>query len=330
MFTSVKFENFRALRDATLPLGPFTLLLGANGSGKSTALLGIRSLPDAMTGVPEQSVVTAGTTGPAYVTATTGNGLICRVKMPKQKSGFLEPRMLLSRAELSPIERCLEELRQCRFLRLVPAEIAGKISVAQAVELTETGANLGAVLNQLLDTEPERFEQVNASLRTWLPEFDRILFQWSGANEKTLQLRTARGGHRISATELSDGVLLSLVFLTLAHIPSPPPLLALEEPEHGLHPRMLRDVRDALYRLAYPKDYGEDREPIQVIVTTHSPYFVDLFKDRPEEIVIAVKDGHEAHFERLKDRPDIKSIIGDMPLGEAWYSGVLGGVPDHT
>ncbi len=124
--------------------------------------------------------------------------------------------------------------------------------------------------------------------------------------------------------------MLSLVFLTLAHIPSPPPLLALEEPEHGLHPRMLRDVRDALYRLAYPKDYGEDREPIQVIVTTHSPYFVDLFKDRPEEIVIAVKDGHEAHFERLKDRPDIKSIIGDMPLGEAWYSGVLGGVPDHT
>src|SRR4051812_3271041 len=43
MFSAVHFKNFKALRDTTLPLSPFTLILGANGSGKSTALQAIRA-----------------------------------------------------------------------------------------------------------------------------------------------------------------------------------------------------------------------------------------------------------------------------------------------
>src|SRR5260370_21817801 len=38
MIKSIHFRNFKALRDATLPLGPFTLIVGPNGSGKSTAM----------------------------------------------------------------------------------------------------------------------------------------------------------------------------------------------------------------------------------------------------------------------------------------------------
>ena len=35
---SIHFENFKALRDSTLPLGPCNILVGPNGSGKSTVL----------------------------------------------------------------------------------------------------------------------------------------------------------------------------------------------------------------------------------------------------------------------------------------------------
>src|SRR5208282_3295021 len=38
MFESIQFQNFKALRDTTLPLSRFTLIVGPNGSGKSTAL----------------------------------------------------------------------------------------------------------------------------------------------------------------------------------------------------------------------------------------------------------------------------------------------------
>src|ERR1035438_5911699 len=38
MFESIKFQNFKALRNTTLPLSRFTLIVGPNGSGKTSAL----------------------------------------------------------------------------------------------------------------------------------------------------------------------------------------------------------------------------------------------------------------------------------------------------
>ena len=44
MLTEVGFSNFRSFTDATLKLGPVTLLIGANASGKSNAIEGLRLL----------------------------------------------------------------------------------------------------------------------------------------------------------------------------------------------------------------------------------------------------------------------------------------------
>jgi predicted ATPase len=113
----------------------------------------------------------------------------------------------------------------------------------------------------------------------------------------------------------------------VAYLPDPPPIICLEEPDRGLHPRLLRDVRDAMYRLAYPEQYGDKREPVQVIATTHSPYMLDLFRDHPEEVVIAEKVEGNVQFHRLSDRTDLDEILQGLHLGDAWYSGILGGVP---
>jgi hypothetical protein len=70
-----------------------------------------------------------------------------------------------------------------------------------------------------------------------------------------------------------------------------------------------------------------DRAPVQVITTTHSPYFLDQFREHPEEVVLASKHGSEATFERLSDRTDILDLMKETHLGDLWYSGILGGVP---
>ncbi len=44
MIESVEFQNFKVLRDTTLPLSRFTLLVGPNGSGKTTAIQGLQAL----------------------------------------------------------------------------------------------------------------------------------------------------------------------------------------------------------------------------------------------------------------------------------------------
>ena len=222
-----------------------------------------------------------------------------------------------------------EKLAGVRVYALDANAIAADATLSPNVELHPSGAHLVVVLDQLRDRNPERFEELNKELGRWLPEFDRILFDTPSGGTRAFLLRTRKGHHPIPATDLSQGTLFAVALLTLTYIPDPPPMVCLEEPDRGIHPRLLREVQDALYRLSYPENYGETREPVQVLATTHSPYFLDLFKDHPEEIVIAHKVGQEARFERLSDHPDIEEILGEAPLGEVWYSGILGGVPSE-
>jgi len=195
--------------------------------------------------------------------------------------------------------------------------------------LASDGSNLAGVLETLRDNDPERFEALNAEMRRWMPEFDRITFETPTDGHKAFMLRTRVGQHKIKATDLSQGTLFALTYLTLAYLPNPPSILCFEEPERGIHPRLLREVRDAMYRLCYPEEYGDKRSPVQVIATTHSPYFLDLYRDHPEEVVIAHKDEKGVHFERLSDKPNLDEFLQDAPLGEVWYSGILGGVPSN-
>ena len=192
--------------------------------------------------------------------------------------------------------------------------------------LNYNGTGLAAVLDDLKDNYPERWELLLAEFREWLPEYDHIQFVKPQDGQKGLALRTKKGGHRIPASELSQGTLVALALLTLAYLPNPPSLIGLEEIDRGLHPRLLRHLQDALYRLSYPESCGEKRPAIQVIATTHSPYLLDLYREHPEEVVLAQKEGLEVQFKQLSQIEHFQEILGDSPLSDVWYSGVLGGV----
>ena len=214
-----------------------------------------------------------------------------------------------------------------RVYSLDATQIASGVRLVPSMELSRGGAHLAGVLDRLRDDAPERFKALNEEWGRWLPEFDQILFDTVGEGVRAFRLRTRQGRYAMPASDLSQGTLLALAILTLAYLPNPPTMVCFEEPDRGIHPRLLRDVQDALYRLSYPESFGETRPPVQVLATTHSPYFLDLYRDHPEEVVIASRMGQEARFERLSDRHDLEEILGDAPLSEVWYSGILGGVP---
>jgi len=44
MISAITIQNFKSYRNATLPLAPLTLLVGANASGKSNAIEAMRFL----------------------------------------------------------------------------------------------------------------------------------------------------------------------------------------------------------------------------------------------------------------------------------------------
>jgi predicted ATPase len=346
---SIHFENFKALRDSTLPLGPCNVLVGPNGCGKSTVLQALGILREYAERALRQGQSNFGGYSGAPQTpqysellsaARRGDGTAA-VKLNVMFSG------LPGRAELDfapnalgptgphyvrterpePSEHVNNELAGIAVYNLDPSKIALPVALKRDITIDPNGGNLAGVLDGLRDREPERFEAITEELARWLPEFDRILFDTDDSGKRLIALRTREGRHEIAAASLSQGTLIALTLLTLAYLRQPPTLIGLEEPDRGLHPWLLRRVQDAIYRLAYPKDCGESRPPVQVIATTHSPYFLDLFKDNPEEIIVANKVDDNVQFERLSERPHAREILGDAPVGEIWCSGILGGVP---
>lgn len=331
MLKSIHFKNFKALRDTTLPLGPFTLLVGPNGSGKSSALQALK-LIRGKNKENYKKLISVGLDAEASEVAVSSEwetpfGEIAHVLRITQK----EYHNSVTDTNPKDSEKALYVkgvLDRTRLFAFQPELLARPVQLNENYVLEEDGSGLANVLGRLRDVAPERFSALNAELSRWLPEYGQIAFDVPGTGHWCFSLITLIGSHRIPAESLSYGTLVSLALLTLAHLPEPPAIICLEDPDRGIHPRLLRDVRDALYQLAYPDAENNDREPTQIIVTTHSPYLVDLFKDHPEEIVLANKRGLEVQFERLSDRPHVQEIIQDAALGEAWYSGILGGVPN--
>ncbi len=331
MIESVQFKNFKALRDATLPLGRFTLVVGPNGSGKSTALQALQAAGNPRSLV-HHGIATAGldlTSTTVEVIINWGEpfaGARTIATWKSRESGSNSSEWLRRDKDTAPLYQALSAI--CIY-SLDPQVIAAPTRLQPNMTLASNGTLLAGVLDRLRDQEPERFEALNEELGRWLPEFDRILFETPSDGHRAISLRTREGHHKIPASALSQGTLLALALLTLAYLPDPPAIICIEEPDRGIHPRLLRNVQDALYRLSYPESAGEKREPVQVIATTHSPYLLDLYRDHPEDIVIASKNEQGVRFERLSDMPHIDEILQDSRLGDVWYAGILGGVPSH-
>ena len=349
MIKSVQFKNFKVLRDATLPLSRFTLTVGPNGSGKSTALQALEAIAHQNqwpfhkvasaelrpNGIPQQGALIRG----GEEIPPEGVAIVIRWEAPYEEvistAGWTQDSLYSlahkrnSRERIPRAEEVAlsEKLQRIRIYFLDPRSVAIPFPLQPNTELEQHGTYLVGVLDRLRDQGPEQFEALNEEVGRWFPEFDRILFDTLSEGRRVFLLRTRKGQHKIPANDLSQGTLLALTILTLGYLLEPPSLVGLEEPDRGIHPRLLRQIQDALYRLSYPENFGEKREPVQVIATTHSPYLLDLYKDHPEEIVIAQKTQDGAVFERLSEQPHIMEILGDAPLGDVWYSGVLGGVP---
>ncbi|MEA3410516.1 MAG: ATP-binding protein [Pseudomonadota bacterium] len=86
MIHSISFRNFKSYREATLPLAPLSLLIGANASGKSNAIEGVRflswlaegkRLDDLMSAVQSEDQRLRGTIGDLSYEGTGTFGFRC-------------------------------------------------------------------------------------------------------------------------------------------------------------------------------------------------------------------------------------------------------------
>ena len=176
--------------------------------------------------------------------------------------------------------------------------------------LADGGENLALVLSKI---KPRVKEDLRAALEQLYQGIIDLDFQ---INEGGVQLfLEEEGGRQIPATRLSDGTLRYLCLLAILLHPNPPPLVAIEEPELGLHPDVLPHVAKLLV---------ESSQRTQLLVTTHSQMIVDALGEQPESVIVCESEEGVSRFERLK-AAQLKEWLEKYSLGTLWSMGEIGG-----
>lgn len=175
--------------------------------------------------------------------------------------------------------------------------------------LSATGDNLPNVIQYLKEQHPEGLEKILHTLSSRIPRLERVDADMMPDGRLLLQVKDAPFEQPVLAKFASDGTLKMLAYLTVLYDPNPPELIGIEEPENQLHPRLL------------PELAGECREATtnsQLMVTTHSPFFVDAL--RPEEVWVLYRDENGyTKAKRTAEMRGIKEFIENGALlGNLW------------
>jgi predicted ATPase len=181
--------------------------------------------------------------------------------------------------------------------------------------LSRTGDNLANVIQYLSEQHPDRLNSIFEALRARVPRIEKVLADPMPDGRLLLSIKDAPFENPILARFASDGTLKMLAYLVLLYDPSPPPFIGIEEPENFLHPRLL-------YGLA--EECGKSAERGQLLVTTHSPFFLNAL--RPEQVRTLYRDD-EGYTQALtaSDILSVKPFIAEGALlGDLWLEGHFG------
>lgn len=216
-----------------------------------------------------------------------------------------------------------EELASWRFFSFDSRAIQAPSTTTPSLNIGEAGDRLPTFYGTLQNRHHAEFQAVSRALKRVIPGVEKFEVQPTVDNQYVMLIRDKKGVPH-SARIMSDGTLRVLAMLALAYHPEPPALVAFEEPENGVHPRKLKDIVALLRRMV-----AEERS--QVLVNTHSPYLVDKLEPGELVLVDATVKGSRAIAlgeSTALNRDDLSRLLELKELGEIWFQGDLGGVPD--
>jgi predicted ATPase len=157
--------------------------------------------------------------------------------------------------------------------------------------------------------------EIFEALRNRVPQLEHVLAEPMADGRLLLQIKDAPFDHPILARFASDGTLKMLAYLVLLYDPEPASFIGIEEPENFLHPRLLPELAEECRAAS---------ERSQLLVTTHSPFFVNAL--RPEEVRVLYRD--ENGYTQAVRAADIQGIPEFMregaTLGHLWMEGRFG------
>lgn len=190
-----------------------------------------------------------------------------------------------------------------------------KKEIGEESRLNKDGSNLSQVIHFLRNKDRELYAEFEDMLKAAIPEVKYLETPPTSEKKANLEIVEKELEKRIDLSEMSDGILWFLAHLYALISAKTPSLLCFEEPGNLIHPSVLKLMIETFKS-------GNS----QVIVTTHNPFFVNLIE--PEDLIIFEKKEGKTKYRGIEDPKEMKErVIKDIPLGEIWYSGGIGGVP---
>ena len=212
------------------------------------------------------------------------------------------------------------------YLSYFVPNLARKEPIAGAQKhLNQGGDNLANYLQYIERNDPGKFKKMLDRIGQYIPGIEKISHKRTDDGRLLLQFNDKGYQNPFFQQDMSDGTLKMLAYLLLFEDPSPFPLIGIEEPENGLHHQLLEPLAKTM------KDYTtRDKNGPQIIITTHSPYFIDAIT--PEEVWILEKNEKGASTAiRAADIKAVKELFDEgIPLGSLWYSNHFGRGNPHV
>ena len=214
------------------------------------------------------------------------------------------------------------EVLAWQFLTLSPERMGLPVPQQRtkgAVRMANDGSNVADFLLDLRRQDANAFNGIVETMAFVLPYAKDIQPTLTSSEiERKAWLQLSEDTFKVPGWLLSTGTLRMLALLALLRHPNPPPLIVVEEIENGLDPRsihlIVEEIRSAVLSGV-----------TQVIVTTHSPYLLDLLT--LEHLVVVERDmqGHPC-FVRPSDHDNLRRWAQEFAPGKLYTMGNLTGL----
>jgi predicted ATPase len=185
-----------------------------------------------------------------------------------------------------------------QFLMLNPERMGQPVPqerAASGIRLAKDGSNIAEYLNEIRNLDLAAFDGLLEAVRWMLPYAMDLQPVLTSALERVFYISLREQDFEVPGWLLSTGTLRIVALLACLRHPKPPPLLVIEEIENGLDPRTLNLVVEEI-RAAITAG------TTQVVLTTHSPYLLDLLDLSHIVVVERVED------EPVFRRPDAQQL----------------------
>ena len=213
------------------------------------------------------------------------------------------------------LRRTLSSLTQYHVLDVGPrAPVKMPQQLRPATLPGENGEDLAPFLYNLRETDYEKYEAVEDSVKAAFPSFESLNFPIAAAGMVSMTWRERAFNKPIYTHQLSEGTLRFLWLVALLQSPSLSDVTMIDEPEVSLHPELLALLAD-LMREASGRTH--------IVVATHSDRLIRFLEPREVAVMDIGEDGWASMT--WGDALDLDGWLAEYSLDEVWQMGAMGG-----